>query len=89
MPQYEYAITVHSLADVSAKLPAQAAEAAPDVLYCDSQGDCFFDDSRSPYIAAIEQILNEQGAEQWALIQLMPREQDMICFWRRQVLRSE
>jgi len=85
MAQYEYTVTVHSMAEVISRLSAQAAETAPNVLYCDAEGDCFFDDAPSPYIAAIVEILNAQGAEGWALVQVVPREQDMICFWRRQI----
>ncbi len=57
------------------------------MLYCDSQGVCFFDDAPNPYLAAIVEILNAQGEQGWILVQVVPREQDMICFWRRE--RSE
>jgi hypothetical protein len=29
------------------------------------------------------EILSAQGKQGWILVQVVPREQDMICFWRR------
>jgi hypothetical protein len=36
--------------------------------------------------AAIVEILNAQGEQGWILVQVVMREQDMICFWRRERL---
>ena len=88
MPQYEYTITVHPMSEVIDRLSPRAAKSAPDVLYCDTEGDCFFDEAASPYIAAIVDILDAQGAEGWALVQVVPREKDMICFWQRRILKE-
>jgi len=85
MKRYEYAVTVLSKDDVLARLARGTAEAAPSVLYCDTEGECFFDQAPNPYVSAIVQLLNAQGAEGWSLVQVVPRESDMICFWRRQI----
>jgi hypothetical protein len=88
MGEYEYAITVHKADEILAAIPnLPAEEVDPPVLYCDSQGVCFFDDAPNPYLAAIVEILNAQGEQGWILVQVALREQDMICFWRRE--RSE
>jgi hypothetical protein len=87
MERYEYAITVHKAEEILATIPDLPAEVEPPVLYCDSEGVCFFDDAPNPYLAAIVEILNAQGEQGWILVQVALREQDMICFWRRE--RSE
>jgi hypothetical protein len=87
MGKYEYDITVHKADEILAMISDLATEVEPPVLYCDSQGVCFFDDAPNPYLAAIVEILNEQGEQGWILVQVALREQDMICFWRR--ARSE
>jgi hypothetical protein len=82
--KYEYAITVHTAGEILATIPDLAADVEPPVLYCDSQGACFFDDAPNPYLVAIVGILNAQGEQGWALVQVALRERDMICFWRRE-----
>ena len=84
MTGQEYAITTHHADEVLGRVPGlDAAEDTP-VLYCDSAGTCFFDESPNPYMAAIVEILNVRGEQGWILVQVTPREQDMICFWRRE-----
>jgi hypothetical protein len=86
MGTYEYTITIHTADEILDTIPDLAAEVEPPVLYCDSEGKCFFDEAPNPYVAAIVEILNAQGEQGWALVQVVPREQDMICFWRRERL---
>jgi hypothetical protein len=83
MEKYEYTITVHKADEILATISDLPVEVEPPVLYCDSQGVCFFDDAPNPYLAAIVEILNAQGEQGWILVQVALREQDMICFWRR------
>lgn len=85
MARYEHAVTVLSKDDVLARVTQGAAESAPSVLYCDAEGECFFDNTPNPYVAALVEMLDGQGAEGWALVQVVPRQSDMICFWRRQL----
>ena len=84
MKKYEYAITIHKADEILATLSDLPVELEPPVLYCDAQGVCFFDDAPNPYTAAIVEILNAQGEQGWILVQVALREQDMICFWRRE-----
>jgi hypothetical protein len=86
MAKYEYTITVHTADEILATIPDLAAEVEPPVLYCDSEGECFFDEAPNPYVAAIVETLNAQGEQGWILVQVVPRAQDMICFWRRERL---
>ena len=83
MKKYEYTITTHTAEDILARISDRMAETEQLVVYCDSQGTCFFDEAPNPYTAAIVEILNAQGEQGWVLVQVALREQDMICFWRR------
>ena len=87
MEKYEHAITVHTAGEIRAAIPELLEEVEPPMLYCDPEGVCFFDDAPNPYLAAIAEVLDAQGEQGWILVQVVLREQDMICFWRRQ--RSE
>ncbi len=42
MEKYEHAITVHKADEILATIPDLPAGVEPPVLYCDSQGVCFF-----------------------------------------------
>jgi hypothetical protein len=84
MVKHEYTITIHTADEILTTIPDRPAEGEPPVLYCDAQGACFFDNAPNPYLAAIVDILNAQGEQGWVLVQVVLREQDMICFWRRE-----
>jgi hypothetical protein len=84
MEKYEYIITTHTSDEILAAISDLSVEDEPPMVYCDSQGVCFFDDAPNPYTAAIVEILNAQGEQGWILVQVALREQDMICFWRRE-----
>jgi hypothetical protein len=84
MTRYEYAITVYEAEDILEAVSAPVAQGAPPMVYCDTEGECFFDEAPNPYLAAIVETFNTQGEAGWALVQVVPRQQDMICFWRRE-----
>jgi len=84
MKKYEYAITTHTADEIFAKIPNLPTAGELPVLYCDARGACFFDNAPNPYLAVIVEILNAQGEQGWILVQTVLREQDMICFWRRE-----
>ncbi len=54
-----------------------------EVLFCDTQGVCYFDEAPDPYVAALKDILNERGENGWELVEILFREKEFICFWRR------
>ena len=83
MEQYEYKITVHDADDIMAVMTERATDEEPPLVYCDDGGACFFDSAANPYVQAVEDLFNDLGAEGWILVQVIPRRNDMICFWRR------
>ncbi|NLG27763.1 MAG: hypothetical protein GX557_07605 [Chloroflexi bacterium] len=85
MEQWEYDISVHTLAQIVSSAEADTAEGR--VLFCGAEGRCFFDDAPNPYMQAITEMLNERGLSGWILVQTVLRQKDMICFWRRPVAK--
>ena len=83
MNGYVHRITVVTTGQVLERLSDEEARGAPSMLFCDAEGLCYFDEAPNPYLAALVDILDEYGAEGWTLVQVVPRERDMICFWRR------
>ena len=80
---WEHAITVHTLDEIVGE--GEKLEAEDEiVLFCDTEGACFFDDAPNPYLKAMTEVLDKQGAEGWMLVDVTLRETDMICFWRRE-----
>jgi len=87
MHKYEYDITSYSTEQVLARrskmgYPPGAKE---PVMYCDSEGVCFFDQMPNPNTQAIIEIFNEKGAEGWRLCSVTFRGNDMLCFWVRKM----
>ena len=82
--EFEYRIRVVTAEEILSRLPETEAASAPDTLFCDAEGVCFFDEAPNPYLGSLEEILNESGGEGWSLVQVIPRQQDLICFWRRE-----
>lgn len=88
MARWEYDITAHSAGDVlrvREELGHPADPHGPSVVYCDTGGQCFFDEAPNPYVEAIVHILNERGSEGWELVQMAFRENEFIGVWRREL----
>ena len=83
LEQYEYKITVHDADDILAVMSERPLGQAPPKVYCDEGGECFLDAADNPYAQAVVDLFNGFGEEGWALLQVTPRQRDMICFWRR------
>jgi hypothetical protein len=81
MKGYEHTITVHDRREILGSVTPAATP--PSRVYCDAEGICFFDEAPNPYLHAIIKLLDESGRDGWELVQVIPREQDLICFWRR------
>jgi len=82
MGAYEHTITIYDREGILGDVDAAASP--PSVVFCDTEGTCFFDEAPNPYVKAIIDLLDETGKEGWELVQVAPREQDLICFWRRE-----
>lgn len=82
MPTWRHKITVHEPDEILDNLP-QVAEEIPPAIYCDDEGTCYFDEGPNPFTKAIEQILDEMGKQEWQLVQVAFRPDQMICFWKR------
>ena len=80
MGKNEYTITVIRAEEIRARVSNVPLSIEPPVLYCDSDGACFFDETPNPYLDAIVGVLNDMGREGWILVQTQLREHDMICF---------
>jgi len=88
MDRWEYQITTHSAGEVlktREELGHPPDPAGPSIVYCDVEGQCFFDEAPNPYVEAIVHILNEKGDHGWELVQIAFREADFICIWRREL----
>lgn len=82
MERWRYRITVHTSEDVLALLP-EPVEQVPPTIFCDDEGACYFDAGPSPFIGAIEQLLDQAGEEGWELVQVAFRPGQMIGFWKQ------
>ena len=89
MDAWQYRITVHTVGDILAKSHIPPSASSPQVLYCEADGTCFFDQTPNPYVEAIAELLDELGQDGWILVQVLPRQADMICFWRRLLRKGE
>jgi hypothetical protein len=88
MDRWEYQITTHPVSEVlevREELGHPPDPAGPQVVYCDTEGQCFFDEAPNPYVEAIVHILNGKGEGGWELVQIAFREADFICIWRREL----
>jgi hypothetical protein len=81
MGAYEHTITIYDREGILSNVASGAPP--PSVVFCDTEGVCFFDETPNPYMKAVIDLLDEMGEDGWELVQVIPREQDLICFWRR------
>ena len=90
MTKWEYDIKSYSIEQVIA---VRQGSGLPDddvrpVMFCTDEGACFFDNIPNPNIRAILQILNGRGAEGWQLVSVSFRTEEMVCFWKREVVEA-
>jgi hypothetical protein len=88
MDRWQFQITTHSAGEVlrvREELGHPPDEGSPPVVYCDTEGVCFFDEAPNPYVDSIVHILNAQGEQGWDLVQMVPRQADFICIWKREL----
>ena len=90
--RFAYTLATHSVEDVREYLERAGKEPPADgmpVMYCDSHGQCMFDEQRQPYVQALEALLNEQAEQGRRLVQVIFRERQMISIWEHRRGESE
>lgn len=76
MKSWEYDISFHQIEDES--FPKE------QVIACDTEGHCFFNDVMKPSLDFFKNLLNERGSEGWELVQLGYHKGSIVCFWKRE-----
>lgn len=82
MPSWRYKVTVHEAEDILENVPKTIGD-VPPAIYCDGEGRCYFDEGPNPFTEAIARLLNEIGGQDWELVQIIFRPDQMICFWKQ------
>ncbi|MGD2104370.1 MAG: hypothetical protein PVJ55_04555 [Anaerolineae bacterium] len=82
MPSWRYKITVHEAEEILDHLGTTVDE-IPRAIYCDDEGACYFDEGPNPLTQAIEHVLDDVGRQEWELVQVAFRPDQMICFWKQ------
>jgi hypothetical protein len=74
MDRYEYKITKHS------------AETFDKIIYfCSELGQCGIDEVSKDQTRILTDILNTQGNEGWALVQISFGKDGMMVYWKRRI----
>ena len=88
MTRWEYDIstcTVDDVFDFRQRLGLSVEDTGTSRLFCNSQGQCFFNGLPNAEITALMAFLNARGDKGWELVQFLYHKDEMICFWKRQV----
>jgi hypothetical protein len=87
MKRWEYEIASYSSEQVIAVREQMSLPAGAEgkVMFCTDKGACFLDNIPNPNTKAIQQILNQRGADGWQLAGAVFRTDEMLCFWMREV----
>ena len=72
MQQFEYKITMHP-ADTFNDL----------VYYCTDKGECSADQVPHDQTAVLQEVLNDEGADGWELVQVSFSKNGIMAFWKR------
>lgn len=87
MPKWTHDISRHRLEEILSAMEQRGYSenaAASRVLFCDTEGGCYFDEAPDPVESTIRDILNERGQDGWELVQVIFREKEMLSIWRKQ-----
>ena len=84
MEKWEYDISFYSFEDLG--IPKKDVHfPAEQVIACDTDGHCYFNDVMKSYIDVFKAAFNDKGAEGWELLQLEYHRGSLVCFWKREV----
>ena len=84
MKKWEYDISFHSLEDLG--ISEEDIEfPAKQVVSCDMEGHCYFNDVMKTYMDNFRTALNDRGSEGWEMFQLEYHRGSIVCFWKREV----
>ncbi len=72
MKRFEYTITKH---------PAQKFSQL--VYFCTEEGQCNYEQLPLDQLRTMENLLNQEGAEGWELVQISFGNDGLIAFWKR------
>jgi hypothetical protein len=87
MKKWEYDITFHSIEELG--IPENEVNFPSDqVIACDSEGHCFYNDVMKVYLDKFRELLNEKGSDGWELIQSGYHRGSLVCFWKREIFGS-
>jgi hypothetical protein len=78
MRRFEYKITKHS-ADTFDKI----------IFFCSKSGQCGIDEVSKDQTRILTDILNDQGLEGWALVQISFGQDGAIIYWKRRIKDRE
>jgi len=83
---FRYSIKTHGIEEVFSWVEQSGKSPhieKPTVLYCDTTGTCMLDetDAGSPYLEALQALLNEEAGKGKRLVQVLFREKQMITLW--------
>ena len=84
MKTWEYNISSYSLEDLGIA-EEDVDFPAEQVVACDAEGHCYFNDVMKKYIDTFISTLNDVGNEGWELIQLEYHRGSLVCFWKREI----
>ena len=87
MTRWEYDITTYSVSEILSirdRLGLSGREEGARRIFCDSEGQCFFDDMPNPEMEAIKNLLDTRGSEGWELVQVVFHKEELICMWKRE-----
>ncbi len=76
MKNWEYDISFHLIEDEN--FPKD------QIIACDTEGHCFFNDVMKPYLDFFKDLLNKKGSEGWELVQIGYHKGSLVCFWKRE-----
>ncbi len=86
--KWVYDMTIHSALELTAPLLEEAPQRAneePQVISCDTEGHCFFEEVLKPSASPFLTLLNHRGAEGWELMQHNFHSGNVYLLWKKEV----
>lgn len=87
--KWVYDMTIHSSVELMASTTEESDwqrrdESDLQVISCDEQGRCFFDEVLRPNMKPFLRLLNKRGAEGWNLVQFSHHTGYLYLLWKKE-----
>ncbi len=78
MAKWQYKMTKH-------RINGQSLPQSEEIIDCDERGGCLVHDLHGENMTELQKALDQEGAQEWELVQCHYHGRRLLCLWKKEV----